>query len=260
MNYAKIKKMDNIFFCKTPPDHYFKPRFIPDGMEEIEIITAGFGEFLYEDEWIDVGPGGCLWFYSGEAIIAKSHKKEPYETYVFRFEFESHADEKRIFHSSWRDFEQCVSFCAYVMDIYKSGDYKEPSFSECVYSRLFWEAEACERSFRKSEIPPALKNALDFIKSHYTEQISVDDVARFSMVSSSHLHLLFRTHLGVSPMQMAIRLRMQKARAELLSSDKSIKEISAVAGFSDINNFCHYFKKENKGLSPSSFRRKHFHF
>ena len=57
-------------------------------------------------------------------------------------------------------------------------------------------------------------------------------------------------------MQYIDKLRFNKAKDLLVSSDYAIKEIVAMAGYVDEANFLRKFKK-NEGISPSRYRDIH---
>jgi AraC-like DNA-binding protein len=74
-------------------------------------------------------------------------------------------------------------------------------------------------------------------------------------VSYSYFRKMFKKYTGVSPGQYHLQLRIMRAKELLISTDKSIKEISYELGFQSIFYFSNMFKKK-EGTTPSHFRKK----
>ncbi|NQU53030.1 MAG: AraC family transcriptional regulator [Bacteroidetes bacterium] len=74
-------------------------------------------------------------------------------------------------------------------------------------------------------------------------------------VSYSYFRKMFKKYTGVSPGQYHLQLRIMRAKELLISTDKSIKEISYELGFQSIFYFSNMFKKK-EGTTPSHFRNK----
>ena len=103
-----------------------------------------------------------------------------------------------------------------------------------------------------------IQRAMDYLRIHLHEPISVGDVARFCSVSESCLQHLFRKirHQGI--VQTLTALRMDKAVHILVHSDLSVAETAAVCGFADPNYFSLVFSKQT-GVSPRQYRMRHAH-
>lgn len=111
--------------------------------------------------------------------------------------------------------------------------------------------------------PPIRKDilcAMEYIKTHLSEDFSVEQFAASVNLSSSRFSHLFTKTVGISPYQYLTRLRLERAQAYLQDSTMSITEISDTIGFSDPLYFSRIFRK-TYGLSPKayrdSFRRKY---
>ncbi len=94
-----------------------------------------------------------------------------------------------------------------------------------------------------------------YMETHLKEKIRNDDIARHLCVSTSWFRKEFYKQTGVPPATFLSRIRLQTSKYMLLSSDKSVKEISYECGFSTSEYFCKYFK-DSTGLTPSEFRAR----
>ncbi|MBN1673224.1 MAG: helix-turn-helix transcriptional regulator [Kiritimatiellae bacterium] len=109
------------------------------------------------------------------------------------------------------------------------------------------------RQGRRS-IPSALVAARQYVQTHYLDRLRLVDLARRVAVSRQYLCEGFRQHFGVTPIEYAIRLRMQHAEELLSNADLNVTQVAERCGFSDVYYFSKLFKKR-RGLTPSVFRR-----
>lgn len=96
--------------------------------------------------------------------------------------------------------------------------------------------------------------ALRLIEDGGLDDAGVEDLARRLGIGSRHLSRLFRRHLGASPLQTAMSIRLHRARSLLEETDLQITEIAYRAGFKSLRRFNAAFA----GLyrrRPSDFRR-----
>ena len=102
---------------------------------------------------------------------------------------------------------------------------------------------------------PALAECIQYIDKHFCEpELDIKSLCDMGMVSSSGLYRFFMAHLGISPKQYIIKLRMNKALGLLAAGRLSIKEISFICGFSDDKYFSRIFKN-TYGYPPSQLRK-----
>lgn len=100
---------------------------------------------------------------------------------------------------------------------------------------------------------PVTKKACEYILSHLSQNISLEEAADFSGVSSFYLSKLFKEEKGVSFSTYLNDRRLEKARELLGKTELSIKEITAECGYNDQNYFSRIFKNQF-GVSPTEFR------
>lgn len=253
MEFVKITDAKSVFSFDSVAGSVFSPRRVKQHVHEVEVIVGGKGHLGRSDEMSNARPGDMFWFYPEETVFADADKKEPYKTIVFQFLVERPPERRPPFKSSWTNLDECVSFCERALRKLTIEDCSIPSL-ECVYARLYW--EAIEYELRATQKHAGqMDKALDYIEKHFSEEITVEDIAKFAGVSASHLHLLFRENVGDSPMKMVGKLRLRKAETLLRRTELSVKEIGFECGFKDVNNFCHGFRK-SRGVPPGAFRKE----
>ena len=103
------------------------------------------------------------------------------------------------------------------------------------------------------EFHPAVRSACMFMAENYGQDLTISEVAGNSSISQSHLNLLFRNCLGMTPLQYLRMIRMQAARQLLLNPYSNISEVAEMCGFTDIHYFNRAFKKFHN-VPPGIFR------
>jgi two-component system response regulator YesN len=95
--------------------------------------------------------------------------------------------------------------------------------------------------------------AIEYLKSHYQEDISINEVANHLHISESYLSRLFKNAINHTFNEYLTNFRIKKA-IELLK-DKTVKiyEVSSLVGYSDSRYFSVLFKKY-VGVTPTEFR------
>ena len=90
--------------------------------------------------------------------------------------------------------------------------------------------------------------------NHPTMFEDVTDMANAANVSVSRLYKLFKTHRGITPLEMLNRIRVQNACKRLDEPASSISEIALEVGFGSLSAFNANFKRF-MGTSPLEYRR-----
>ncbi|RZI53698.1 MAG: AraC family transcriptional regulator [Pseudonocardia sp.] len=100
-----------------------------------------------------------------------------------------------------------------------------------------------EVASRESDADPT-RAAIEYIRSHLTESITVNDIAREVQLSESAFAHTFRATIGVSPYQFLKSERLDAARRMLLTgSGISVSEVARAVGYSSASHFITEFKR-----------------
>lgn len=94
----------------------------------------------------------------------------------------------------------------------------------------------------------------DFLDRNYQRKISLKEICEVTSLTESNTIKLFRRNFGLTPINYLNKIRVNNAKEQLLKTQKSIKEIAYLNGFTDEYYFSRVFKKiEN--ISPRMFRK-----
>lgn len=108
---------------------------------------------------------------------------------------------------------------------------------------------------RKALLRPFLnlERAVDYIRGHFRERISVEDLAQQVHLSSRQLHRKFIEAFGVGPQAFILKLRIQAACEALQNPNELIADVGAGLGFCDQSAFTQAFHK-HIGLTPRQYQ------
>lgn len=104
---------------------------------------------------------------------------------------------------------------------------------------------------RQRKVLDRLTPVLEYIDSHFTEKLSLGQLAAMANMSSHYFCRLFKNLTGKSPTEYINHLRLNKAAILLRDSTLNITEVALSVGFNDSNYFSRQFKKY-KQVSPST--------
>jgi AraC-like DNA-binding protein len=97
-----------------------------------------------------------------------------------------------------------------------------------------------------------LQKMLDFIYTHYQEQISLKDLAQAANVSRSEVGRCFNAFMNCSPIEILIRHRLQIACKMLAEKIYTVEEVCNFCGFNSVNYFRRQFKAKY-GITPGKY-------
>lgn len=95
-----------------------------------------------------------------------------------------------------------------------------------------------------------------YIGTHFTEQLTLEDIGQALSMSPYHLAHIFKDMTGMSPIHYMIRCRVGEAQNLLISTDYSATQIAAIVGYANVNHFNAIFAKL-VGLPPIRYRKQY---
>ena len=107
----------------------------------------------------------------------------------------------------------------------------------------------------RADFPDAVHKAVQYLHANYMKQIEITTLADASNVSPSRFQHIFKTHMGTSPHQYLLSLRIEHAKELLTTDTLSVSAVSAMVGFEDPFYFSRIFKNKT-GETPNQFRKK----
>ncbi len=148
-------------------------------------------------------------------------------------------------------------------DIEKMYQYKDNTSAQLYIQNLFYHiwilfTENTMKAGRKRKQDrnlSILKDMLTYIQKHYTEKVTLDDIAKSGNISKSTCLVIFKKYLCDTPTNYLINYRLNNALNLLKETDLSVSETALSVGFNGISYFTETFRKVY-GCSPSEYRAK----
>jgi AraC-like DNA-binding protein len=98
-----------------------------------------------------------------------------------------------------------------------------------------------------------MQQAIKYLENYYTEDISLEDVARVANLNPSYFSRIFKSYIGINFKEYISRIRVEKAENLLSSTDTPIIDICFQCGFNSVRTFNRTFKRI-RGHAPSSIK------
>lgn len=118
-------------------------------------------------------------------------------------------------------------------------------------------AEYADPAIRKSNSNnlTIVEKAENYIEMNFSEDISMDEMARKLHVHPSHLMRAFKKEKGITISHYRNQRRIKEAKELILLSNLFMTEIAITVGFKNSQYFSRFFK-ETVGITPVEFRKK----
>lgn len=99
-----------------------------------------------------------------------------------------------------------------------------------------------------------IKKVINYIREHYQESITQEEISREMDITPEYLSTLFNREMGINFSTFLKKFRISHAKRLLKGTDMKIYEIASSVGYSDPKYFQRVFKDET-GVSPGDYRQ-----
>ena len=135
---------------------------------------------------------------------------------------------------------------------------KRPGYRMQVMGRVYQIVGSILQTHLMNGIPvlslKQVESAQRHILEHFTEAISLEQLAGICSLSTTHFRRLFRTVYHTTPNGYLLNLRLEHAKYLLHSPTANVSEIAAQVGFQDTNYFIRFFKSRT-GMTPLQYKK-----
>jgi len=249
--YLSIHKSSAEDTWRLQSSTLFDPSFL-----RIWIILRGRGRVLTTSGELDVVENNA-YFLPANSIISTSLNEEMIQLYIDFFQDPSEIpiDQFYTFKKTAdpHDFQLLLSLTQSCEPIYKQHDVLSQFMISTTITKIL-----SRFITHISENGTPLKPAIEYIARHYTQPISITYLANLCDYSPEYFSAKFKSHFGIPPQQFIILQRLTKAKSLLITTHKSIREISEDVGYPDQIHFSKLFTKQT-GVSPLEYRKSYRH-
>jgi len=94
----------------------------------------------------------------------------------------------------------------------------------------------------------------NYIHAHLDSALTLEEIAGHVHLSPSYLCRVFKSATGYSPVEYAIKQRINLAKRLLNATDQAVSAVGKAVGYNDAGYFARVFRMTT-GVSPSAYRR-----
>lgn len=107
---------------------------------------------------------------------------------------------------------------------------------------------------KSSEATKPIRMAKQYVKQHFGEPITLEEVCEKAGFSVSYFSALFKKETGEGFLKYLTKVRIEEAKTLLRETDMAVSEICEQVGYLDRKHFTHTFRKAT-GLNPAEYRK-----
>jgi len=104
-------------------------------------------------------------------------------------------------------------------------------------------------------LPDMVGVVREYIRQHFSEPLSLEDLAEAAELTPSHFNRRFKQITGVTPMADLRRTRLYMGRYYLLNTSWNLRQVAEGVGFKNEFHFSRAFKRQF-GVAPAHFRKQ----
>lgn len=216
---------------------------------QTHIAPAGSIVLINPDE-IHTGQtaSGAHWwhyrmFYPSIALlrqIAEEITGQPWEMPYFGHPIVYDAETAQLLHQFHQALEQQRSAL-------ELGAHMRAAFGQLIIRHAINRPLLIKNYTGKTEV----RRVRDYLRDHYAENPTLEQLAALVNLSPYHLLRLFRQQIGLPPHQYLSHIRLHRAK-QLLTSGRPIAEVAVETGFTDQSHLTKHFKRVF-GVTPGHY-------
>ncbi|MDS0527396.1 AraC family transcriptional regulator [Clostridium sp. SHJSY1] len=126
--------------------------------------------------------------------------------------------------------------------------------SRALFLRIIEELVFCAQKKLYSSDEEIVDSAVNYIRNHYMEAISINTIAEVVGVEGRRFSYIFQKNIGMSPINYLTEYRINKAKKLLVVGSNTVTQVAGFVGYTDQFYFSRVFKKHTK-MSPIEFQK-----
>jgi len=106
-------------------------------------------------------------------------------------------------------------------------------------------------------ISPSIQRVVDYINDNYMKKLTLENISEYVYLNKTYLSQLFTKQMNISLVNYIEKVRIQRAKSLLATTNLSVSQISEDIGYSSQSYFTKVFKKAT-GVGPLKYRSLFF--
>lgn len=228
------------------------------------LVLDGRGAFCYNGISYELRQGNCVWADCRIPYAHESSKTSPWELKWVHF----YGQDISSFYEAFQASETGVVFTpsnpgsfnetlSKLIDLHQNNSAGKELLSHKYLTDIITGCllENTESSPKSEGMQGKLEEIRDYMKNHFSEEITLERLSELFFVSKYHLAREYRRVFGVTPGNDLTGIRISEAKSLLRFTDHPVSDIARACGYPDANYFARAFRRW-EGISPLEYRRK----
>lgn len=110
---------------------------------------------------------------------------------------------------------------------------------------------------RKSDNNKPVREAQKYINAHYAGAVSLESISQLAGFNPTYFSELFKKETGMNFLEYLTDVRIKEAKRLLADAGKTIADVAADVGYSDVKHFSRVFHRIT-GIHPSQYRKLYY--
>lgn len=226
------------------PGHSYGPAIRTHWL--LHYVISGYGEFTREGQTYQVKPGQIFVIPPYVKTYYEASQKHPWHYIWIGFTTDT---DMSLFSQPIINCKNAGETFQAMLDCHEMKNGRSAYLSGCLWKLVSQLMESSKHS------PSYVDEALHCIHSEYATGITVHELAERLNLNRSYFFSIFKKHVGVSPSEYLINLRLEKAEELIRVFGETPSIAAASVGYDDLYHFSKTFK-EHYGLAPREYAKK----
>ncbi len=226
----------------------------PIDFHDLTFILEGRADYYINGRKFTVEAGDMLYAPSGSIREAQTCKQSPMHSYAFNFCWEGPDNHVQLpFHTvtrNWRTKE--------IMDDIREFSHvwmgKQPLYrmkARAIFQLIVYRLLSIAHHQEAPLVDPRVHKVMAYIMDHYSENMSISNLAAGVGLNPVYLGKLFKQNTGSTCKEFMNKVRVNNAEMILSAGGFNVSEVAEHCGYHDVAYFSNVFKMI-KGYPPSS--------
>lgn len=155
--------------------------------------------------------------------------------------------------------QQNIQNISYRVALYFQQKFNQPhvlSMWYCAADIQSWFINTFKKiiTINRNQYSNRIQNAIQYIHTHYDQDLTMEEVAKNLGISCIYLSKLFKKETGQTFLEYLTNYRMERAKYILSKGDYKVYEVAEQVGYKTSQYFSSVFRK-NTGMNPSDYIR-----
>ncbi|MEV5030205.1 helix-turn-helix transcriptional regulator [Paenibacillus sp. LPE1-1-1.1] len=228
------------------------------GFHDLTFVVEGKASYYINGEKFTAEEGDLIYVPGGSVREAHTFKETPMHSYPFNFFWAEPHNHIRLPFGVVTKNVITKEILGYIREFNQVWMSKQPFYmiqARALFELILYRLLSNYNRRSATQIDPRIKKLIAFITDHYSENITIGELAERVNLHPVYLGKLFKQNTGSTYKEYVNRIRINNAEMMLSAGDFTVTEAAERCGFYDISYFSNAFK-EMKGYSPSAAKKQ----